>query len=111
MVAAIWLCVTAGQEIVAQHLDILDTPMFLVHERNIRPVKDVLPPQPVCYDQNNIARLEFKWGFSLASNVHPWCQGNEQPNRTNDCPSELHIFFLMNEHFGSQFCQTHNVRT
>jgi hypothetical protein len=47
-------------EITAQGLDILHASMFLVHERNIRPVKDLLPPQPIRYDQNNIACLEFK---------------------------------------------------
>jgi hypothetical protein len=42
----------------------------------------------------------------LASNVDPERQGNKQPKHAEDCPAALHILSLINEEFGSQFCQT-----
>src|SRR5882762_9211364 len=64
-------------EITAQGVDVLYASVFLVHERIIRAFEDLLPPQPIRYDQNNIACLEFNCGFSLASNVDPERQGNK----------------------------------
>src|SRR5260370_1835727 len=56
-------------EVMPQGVDILHASVFLVHERTIRPFEDLLPSQPVNHDHKNIPCLEFRWGFTLATNV------------------------------------------